>query len=282
MRSSSIFFALLVAASQCLATSCDFDGGFSVRRSNGCGDDTVKCKAGASSRCCPQGSWCFYTEPDRGGNAYCCPENSDCLNDILNYPQCAYGNRTIWVGEGREVNQSFCCDSGYQGVIKSDGVGAACSQGSAISTGETRASRFEPDATCVDTSSTSTRTNSADTTTSEAAQTTSSESSAESTADADTDDDSSITGGAIAGIVVGSVAGVALIAAAAFFLFRRRSKSQAEQKASYSNVEYGEENTNRYAAGGYPPTELDSSGSPPQELAGKEIRRELPESPRQT
>lgn len=87
MRFSSIFLALVTAASQCLATSCDFDGGFSVRRSDGCGDDTVSCKAGASSRCCPQGSWCFYTAPDRGGNAYCCPENSDCLKDILNYPQ---------------------------------------------------------------------------------------------------------------------------------------------------------------------------------------------------
>ncbi|RSL46771.1 hypothetical protein CEP54_013704 [Fusarium duplospermum] len=279
MRSSSISFALLVAASQCLATSCDFDGGFSVRRSDGCGDDTVNCKAGASSRCCPQGSYCFYTDPDQGGNAYCCPENSDCLKDILDYPQCAYGNRTIWVGEGVDAKQSFCCDSGYQGVIRSDGVGAACSQGSSISKGETRASRFEPDATCVDTSSTST--NSADATTSEATQTTSGESSAETSADTDTDDDSSISGGAIAGIVIGSVAGVALIAAAAFWLFRRRSRSQAEQKPPYSNVEYGEDNTNHYATGGYPPTELDTSSRPPQELAGKEIQREE-QGPRQT
>ncbi|KAI8680779.1 hypothetical protein NCS56_00483900 [Fusarium sp. Ph1] len=280
MRSSSIFLALVTATSQCLATSCDFDGGFSVRRSNKCGDDTVSCKAGASSRCCPQGSWCFYTEPDKGGNAYCCPENSDCLKDILDYPQCAYGNRTIWVGEGREVKQSFCCDAGYRGVIRADGVGAACSQGSSMSKGETRASRFEPDATCVDTSTTIASTNSADTTTSEAAQTTS----AESEADTVTDDDSSISGGAIAGIVIGSVAGIALIAAAAFWLFRRRAKGQnGEQKAPYSNVEYGEDNANRYATGGYPPTELDTPQSPPQELAGKEIRREeLPEGPRQT
>lgn len=149
-----------------------------------------------------------------------------------------------------------------------------------MSKGETRASRFEPDATCVDTSTTIASTNSADTTTSEAAQTTS----AESEADTDTDDDSSISGGAIAGIVIGSVAGVALIAAAAFWLFRRRAKGQnKEQKAPYSNVEYGEDNVNRYAAGGYPPTELDTPQSPPQELAGKEIRREeLPEGPRQT
>lgn len=140
--------------------------------------------------------------------------------------------------------------------------------------GETRASVFEPDATCVDTSSTST--NSADVTTSEWAQLTS----AESEADTNTDGDSSISGGAIAGIVIGSIAGVGMMAAVAFWIFRRRSKNQVGQKAPYLSVEYDQGNANRYAAGGYPPTELDTSQSPPQELAGKEIRRE--EGPRQS
>ncbi|EEU44835.1 uncharacterized protein NECHADRAFT_84979 [Fusarium vanettenii 77-13-4] len=38
---------------------------------------------------------------------------------------------------------------------------------------------------------------------------------------------SGLSGGAIAGIVIGAVAGVALIAAAAFFLYRRKSRQQA-------------------------------------------------------
>lgn len=45
---------------------------------------------------------------------------------------------------------------------------------------------------------------------------------------------SGLSGGAIAGIVIGAVAGVALIAAAAFFLYRRKSRHQAALRQQQS------------------------------------------------
>ncbi|KAM0434042.1 hypothetical protein ACHAPT_003986 [Fusarium lateritium] len=45
---------------------------------------------------------------------------------------------------------------------------------------------------------------------------------------------SGLSGGAIAGIVIGSVAGVALIAGAAFFLYRRKSRHQAAVRQQQS------------------------------------------------
>lgn len=45
---------------------------------------------------------------------------------------------------------------------------------------------------------------------------------------------SGLSGGAIAGIVIGAIAGVALIAGAAFFLYRRKSRQQAALRQQHS------------------------------------------------
>lgn len=81
MSSLTIWLALLAAAPLSRATDCDFEGGFAVRKPDGCDGDDEECSGGATARCCPGGFQCVADD-----NAYCCPTGEDCLDDILNVP----------------------------------------------------------------------------------------------------------------------------------------------------------------------------------------------------
>ncbi|KAF4466650.1 hypothetical protein FALBO_6488 [Fusarium albosuccineum] len=153
MRLLLILLALATLAAPCWATNCNFTGGFAIRSPGGCADDTIDCGGGVVPRCCPAGFYCLTTD-----NAYCCPIEDDCLSDILNVPKCPHREWTLWAQENALIEDAWCCNDNWFGVVRMQGRAVACSPlASAISPRETPAIRLkDPESTCTTRSSSAT------------------------------------------------------------------------------------------------------------------------------
>ncbi|KAF5008878.1 hypothetical protein FDECE_4902 [Fusarium decemcellulare] len=177
---------------------------------------------------------------------------------------CPSNDTALWIREefleAGNLKNSFCCDDDWFGVDLNDGGGSACSRrGASLATNEATAEQYTRTASvCTEATSATTK---HDTTTSDPTEAASTGSSSE---DSTNGDEASISGGAIAGIVIGSIAGVGLLGAATFWIFRRRSVlRQGEQKSEYATAQQWN----------YVASEMDAR--PVYELPGKEPRREL-------
>ncbi|KAJ3540137.1 hypothetical protein NM208_g5193 [Fusarium decemcellulare] len=151
MRLLLILLALATFATPFWNTDCNFTGGFAIRSPGGCADDTIDCGGGVVPRCCPAGFYCL-TSTD---NAYCCPIEADCLSDILNVPKCPHREWTLWTQENALIEDAWCCNDNWFGVVRMQGRAVACSPlASAISPRETPAIRLkDPESTCTTRSS---------------------------------------------------------------------------------------------------------------------------------
>ncbi|EIT75510.1 glycophorin A domain protein [Aspergillus oryzae 100-8] len=193
--------------------------GYSLRVNGSCPERTKQCRATWDDfvACCPSESTCKVS--DNNKNPICCPNEADCREPLFRIAHCANASWTMYEHYGL-----FCCKEEDQGFWTSkkkynDSVGCAKQPEGASHTilnpiVQTISSTTFTYPRIATSTSTATSTSASAPHTSET-----------STSDyvSSSDDDPR---GAIAGIVVGCVAGVALIAALAWYLLRRRRQKK--------------------------------------------------------
>ncbi|KAH8820619.1 hypothetical protein F5884DRAFT_56767 [Xylogone sp. PMI_703] len=223
------------------------DTGFAIRRNGSCLNSEVDCGVTVAPfrACCPHGAYCPHQY-----NVACCPSPKNCTTNLVQNPHCANRTWTLYDNDG-----FFCCEPGTIGYAASlTGSDGCANPGKppkgaellpVISAGEMPGTSTSKSKTMTKTAP-STKSTTPTSTPSIAPQPSGSHSNA----------------GAIAGGVVGGVAGIALIFAAIWFFYRKRSKTQ---KASPAEVDTGKV------------IEKDASSRTPdvQEVSGEPVRYEL-------
>lgn len=84
----SLTVTVFAVAQLCIATFCNFTGGFANRAPGPCGGEvSITCQGHlegySNTRCCPEGSFCDISS----GNAYCCPTGEDCASKVADAPK---------------------------------------------------------------------------------------------------------------------------------------------------------------------------------------------------
>ncbi|KAE8167515.1 hypothetical protein BDV40DRAFT_295621 [Aspergillus tamarii] len=201
--------------------------GYSLRVNGSCPERTKQCRATWDGfvACCPSESTCMVS--DNNKNPICCPNEADCREPLFRTAHCANARWAMYEHYGL-----FCCKGEDQGFWTSEkeynnGVGCA-RQPEGVSR-----TILNPIAQTIS----STIFTYPQTATSTSAST-STPASAPHTSETTTPDYVSSSGdvhrGAIAGLVVGCVAGVALIGALVWYLFRRRRQMKQSGPGSDS------------------------------------------------
>lgn len=219
---------------------CPFDGGSSLRvNATKCPTSApISCGSGLQPRCCPSGTQCagegLYL------NNYCCSTDDStnasiaaCIDDIVAYPRCAVSTWTLFDINGTIESGAWCClkdnNGTYQAPTTGNGGGVRCVD-APDSDDEDPPDDLQIWAVYVEqetcTSASASASSSTTATATDTASATTSSAAATSTAAAASG--SKISGGAIAGIVIGCVAGIGLLAAAAFFVWRRQHAKKAD------------------------------------------------------